>query len=164
MKIVKLGRGKCKSTAAIMESSKTCIPILVYNRNQIKMLEERAKSLGLDIPEPVTLIDHLAKNGNKKPFRVIVDETEQILKALLDTELHMITLTEDKNMPNTPPIPPAKITKDTITVNLKIGSTIIFANADDYTIDNENGWLTIFRNGKKRATLKLSHVDSVFVE
>lgn len=164
MKIVKLGRGKGKSTAAIVESSKTYIPILVYNRNQVKMLNDRAENLGLDIPEPVTLKEHLTKKGTKKPFRLIVDETEQILKTLLDTELHMITLTEDKNMPNTPPIPPAKITKDTITVNLKIGSTIIFADADDYTIDNENGWLTIFGNGKKRATLKLSQIESVIVE
>lgn len=51
-----------------------------------------------------------------------------------------------------------------VNVYLKQGNKIVFADADDYFIDNNNGWLTIYKDGKRRATLSLSKVDSVIVE
>lgn len=51
-----------------------------------------------------------------------------------------------------------------INVYLKQGNKIIFGDADDYFIDNDNGWLNIYKDGKNRATLSLSQIESVIVE
>lgn len=57
-----------------------------------------------------------------------------------------------------------KFVQPQIQVKMKKGNTIVFGDADDYTIDNINQWLHVYKDGKKRATLPLNKIESVTKE
>ena len=50
-----------------------------------------------------------------------------------------------------------------VVIETKEGNILTFGDADDYLIDNEDGWLHLQKDGKTRGSILLSRVDSVYI-
>lgn len=104
MKIINLGRGQGKTTRLLYASEWQHIPILCANDMQRKLLIDRSKELGLQIPEPVTTSDIVsgkARGTKVKDKDILVDEAPMMLQSLLHAlglkgEVRAITLTSDE--------------------------------------------------------------------
>lgn len=51
-----------------------------------------------------------------------------------------------------------------VEVEIKEGQILSFADADDYVIDNKEGWLHLKIDGKIRGSILLSRVCSVHIK
>lgn len=103
MKIINLGRGQGKTTRLLYASEFNDIPILCATCQQKMFIENRARQLGLKIPEPICvtdLISYMAKGDEKLSRKdILVDEVPMVLQNLLSSlgmkgEVRAITLTE----------------------------------------------------------------------
>lgn len=96
MTIITGKRGTGKTVELIKESNKLRLPILVNSVEQVKQIEELAKSLDLTIPKPVRLKDRHLLRGNEPSKRgVLVDNVEVILTNLLKTDVVTMTTARD---------------------------------------------------------------------
>ena len=104
MKIINLGRGQGKTTRLLYASEFQNIPILCATYHQKGYLEDRAKELGLEIPEPIAL-DEITSGkikGKEEKYReIFVDDLHWIFHSLLNhfgmqTSIRAITETRYK--------------------------------------------------------------------
>lgn len=96
MTIITGKRGTGKTVELIKESNKLRLPILVNSVEQVKKIEELAKSLDLTIPTPVRLKDrHLLRKNEPSKRGVLVDNVEVILTSLLKTDVVTMTTNHD---------------------------------------------------------------------
>lgn len=91
-KIIK-DRGTGKTTELILLSNKKQIPILTMHRDSARNIEDRAKQMGVEIPTPIFTIDYNRYKGRKNN-KVLVDEIDLVLAALLGVQIEAYTLTE----------------------------------------------------------------------
>ena len=94
-KIIVGKRCSGKTTDAIKESAATGRYILVPNRGMALNLANYAQELGLHIPFPITVMEwQKGVAPNVKRRGVIIDEGLIMLEQLLETHIHMITISE----------------------------------------------------------------------
>lgn len=99
MKIINLGRCQGKTIRLLYASEWQNIPILCANHCQKEYLKEKARDLGLKIPEPITP-SSLAR-GKTEHKDILIDEAPLVLQSLLKElgvmgEIKAITLTSDE--------------------------------------------------------------------
>lgn len=106
MKVFNLPRGSGKSTRLLYASEFTGAPILCKDRESKEMLIDKAKQLGINIPEPICV--HELMHETDKILNVkdlLVDEVIIVLQEILKTKrrsLNIIGLTmSDENNMNT---------------------------------------------------------------
>lgn len=93
------GRRTGKTLRCICESAITGRVILVVNDNHKKAMMDTAKSLELEMPEPVTLQEWKdGKGRGSDVYRngVIVDEGKWLLEQVLHTHIHLMTIGENE--------------------------------------------------------------------
>ena len=76
MDLIIKGRGHGKTVDLIKLSAETSIPILSCNPQYVK---EKAKELGIDIPEPVKPVHYKEYHGYSDS-RVLVDDLDRVLR------------------------------------------------------------------------------------
>lgn len=101
MKIINEKRGSGKTTKLVYMSCLTRKPIVVMNESHKRYVEDMAKQLSLDIPEPMTVNDIVNEKYRGVRFDgVLVDEFpfvfEEIMKRF-GLEPDIVTGTIDKN-------------------------------------------------------------------
>lgn len=105
MKIINLGRGQGKTIRLLYASEWNDIPILCASSSQKEYLIDMAKSLGLNIPEPITAWDLTSATIKTKNILkekdMYVDEAHWVLQSLLKSmgmrgELKAVTFTSDE--------------------------------------------------------------------
>lgn len=95
MDIVNLRRGGGKTTYCITRSSITDCPILCGSKVQKDLLIDKAKAMGVKIPEPITVNEF--KSDRVKPNKVIVDEVFYVLGQMLeDTSIDTVTFSTEE--------------------------------------------------------------------
>lgn len=82
MVIIRGGRMSGKTTLAIKLSAKTGIPIMCMGFVGKRLLMERAKDLGLTIPEPVRWKNR-QEGMSPTDNRVIIDDAEEFLQMMM---------------------------------------------------------------------------------
>jgi hypothetical protein len=82
MKIIRGGRQSGKTVLALKLSAETGHPIMVIGYFRKRLLMERAKDLGLTIPEPIVWRNRQEGLGHTDK-RVIIDDAEQFFQMLL---------------------------------------------------------------------------------
>lgn len=104
MKIINLGRGQGKTTRLLYASEFQDIPIVCATHSQKQHLIDMAKSLRLNIPEPIVASEITSSRiiGSKAVEKdLLVDEAHWVLQSLLKSmgmkgEVKAITLTSDE--------------------------------------------------------------------
>lgn len=105
MKVINLGRGQGKTLRLLYASEWNGIPILCASSSQKEYLIDMAKSLGLNIPEPITAWDLTSATIKTKDILkekdMYVDEAHWVLQSLLKSmgmrgELKAVTFTSDE--------------------------------------------------------------------
>lgn len=82
MVIIRGGRMSGKTTLAIKLSAKTGIPIMCMGFMRPQLLKQRAKDLGLTIPEPVRWKNR-QEGMSPTDNRVIIDDAEEFLQMMM---------------------------------------------------------------------------------
>lgn len=83
--IINLPRCGGKTTALVYASAVDRVPILCLNRQSKKCIEDLAKKLGLDIPEPLTCCStDVKKLGDLGITKILIDNAEYIIPALIE--------------------------------------------------------------------------------
>lgn len=104
MKIINIPRGQGKTTRLLYASEFQNIPILCATYTQKGHLKDRAKELGLEIPEPV-VVDEITsgkiKGKEEKYEKIFVDDLHWIFCRLLSyfgmqTDIKAITETAEE--------------------------------------------------------------------
>lgn len=104
MKIINLPRGHGKTTRLLYASEFNNTPILCANQTYKQCLLDRAKELGLKIPEPITASEVVMCPIPKLNIRdkdILIDETPIVLQSLLsylgmNGDIKAITLTDEE--------------------------------------------------------------------
>jgi len=99
IKIIYKGRRTGKTTQLLHSSDTTRIPIVVATVADKKYLIMQAVELGLNIPEPLTVLDiQNSLRGNRHIQTCYVDNAESVLKSLLGVDISAISIsdTEEK--------------------------------------------------------------------
>ena len=94
MMILNMGRGTGKTTAAIRASAENKIPIICVAGAQRQFIKERAKSLSLEIPEPIAA-KRIADWASLHLDKVIVDDIDGVMSVLLNAKVVSTTLSGD---------------------------------------------------------------------
>lgn len=81
MDIYVMPRASGKTTMLVHKSHDTQIPILVSDLRRAKHIEELAKKLGVDIPEPLTVRTN--RLGHCRS--VLVDDLDSVVRAMFRT-------------------------------------------------------------------------------
>ena len=78
------GRGSGKTISLLEYSSITRTPIVVYSEEQCTQLKNFAKSLCIDIPEPVSFHSYPNKSKGNDNFRngVLIENVDLLLKSI----------------------------------------------------------------------------------
>ena len=89
-------RGQGKTTELIHASEVTGLPIVTKYSLHAKYIEEKAKELGVVIPQPIAITE-LASNNKDPLYRngVLIDEAYDIISKALDNYLgtHVVAAT-----------------------------------------------------------------------
>lgn len=99
MDILNLERGKGKTTYLIQRSHMTRKPILVGVEFQKNFIKNRAREMGVFIPEPLSVNDLFgdSSRGKVKPTSILVDEMPTVLQTILGITIDTVTMTERDN-------------------------------------------------------------------
>ena len=105
MKIINLPRGHGKTTRLLYASEFNDTPILCANQTSKQHLLDRAKELGLKIPEPITTSEVVMCPISKPNIRdkdILIDEVPMVLSSLLSClgmngDVKAITLTDEED-------------------------------------------------------------------
>ena len=84
MKIYNLKRGGGKSTRMLYASEYHNAPIICMCEGSRKYLKSLAKSLGLNIPEPITVAELADAKTSLNTTDVLVDEMQWVLQKVLN--------------------------------------------------------------------------------
>lgn len=104
MKIINLGRGQGKTIRLLYASEFNYAPILVSTFRQKDELVDKARKLGLKIPEPIVVSELMTsriQSSHAVDKDLLVDEAPMVLQTLLNQlgmhgEVKAITLTENE--------------------------------------------------------------------
>lgn len=103
MKIINLGRQQGKTTRLLYASEFNNYPILCATYEQKRYLMDKAKTLGLNIPEPICANEMINKSKESDILDrdILVDEAHWVLEMLLKSvgmrgNIKAITLTSDE--------------------------------------------------------------------
>lgn len=92
------GRQQGKTSKLIIASEVTGYPIIVSNQVRKEFLENMAKEMGCNIPEPINYVTQFLEARRNEKF--LIDDAEQIiedaLRKTLGVEVVAVTIT-DKN-------------------------------------------------------------------
>ncbi len=83
MKIFNLGRGKGKTTRLLYASEFNNAPIVCSFKTSKRFLVDKARQIGLEIPEPITVSELKNLRGKRIAPRVLIDEAETVLQHLI---------------------------------------------------------------------------------
>lgn len=99
MDILNLERGKGKTTYLIQRSHMTRKPILVGVEMQKNYIKDKARDMGLSIPEPLSVKDLIgdSSRGKVKPTSILVDEMPTVFQTVLGITIDTATMTERDN-------------------------------------------------------------------
>lgn len=99
MDILNLERGKGKTTYLIQRSHMTRTPILVGMEMQKNYIKNKARDMGISIPEPLSVNDLFgdSSRGKVKPTSILVDEIPTVLQTILGITIDTVTMTERDN-------------------------------------------------------------------
>ena len=84
MKILQLERGKGKTTALIYTSAMTRYPIVVLTCAEVEMVQNMANSLGIDIPQPITLKTYMTYGKHYGNDGILIDNLDIMLPKILN--------------------------------------------------------------------------------
>ena len=88
-------RARGKTYALIQRSARTGETIICANRNMARYVNEKARDMGLSIPEARS-VDYLTDNGYEHSGeKVLIDELSHVLKQVLKVDVSAITDTPD---------------------------------------------------------------------
>ena len=97
MRVIAKPRCKGKTTQLLYASDVTKVPIVVMNNTMKKNLLEESERLGLNIPEPITVLSDNFERELSEYREVYVDDAEHILNALLGGRVSVITISKEDN-------------------------------------------------------------------
>lgn len=84
-----------KTYALIEESAKTGIPIIAPTMMMAYGVKQRAKEMGLDIPEPVSINKVVTRGG--RPGKYLIDELELCLNQIGIDPVYVSVKTEGED-------------------------------------------------------------------
>lgn len=88
-------RARGKTYTLIQRSARTGETIICANRNMARYVNEKAKDLGMSIPE-ARPVEYLSDNNyDHSGEKILIDELEQVLKQVLKVDVSAITDTPD---------------------------------------------------------------------
>ena len=89
------GRAKGKTVGLIYASEVTGYPIIAPNEESVRCIEEKAKELGVRIPDPISIRNWRWTPGAYKPECVLIDEVYSLIGKALDFYLgtHVVAAT-----------------------------------------------------------------------
>ena len=91
MKIIRMDRGKGKTTELIKLSAKTGIPIVCATVQQVDTILAKAERMGLAIVQPIPV----NKLKDYEVSKVYVDDMEYVLSTLLKSKVEIATVSCD---------------------------------------------------------------------
>lgn len=97
MEILNMNRGSGKTTELIKTSSITNAPIICRTRKMAKLIKERAKEMGLEIPNPMTI--DMYKNEKYRYEKVLIDDIDLVLRMYLNAEVLYATTSCEVRIP-----------------------------------------------------------------
>lgn len=80
-------RGEGKTTALVYTSAVTGYPIIVTTRNRVKLIQDRAKQLNLEIPDPIIFERGSCMRLYLHGQKVLIDEAKPLIKKALEDML-----------------------------------------------------------------------------
>lgn len=83
MKIFNLPRAGGKTTRMLYASEFQQIPILCKDQNYKSFLQDKAKFLGINIPEPITVREFLDKPRSLSAHEILIDEALMVLCEII---------------------------------------------------------------------------------
>ncbi len=83
MRIFNLPRAGGKTTRMLYASEFQQIPILCKNQKYKGFLQDKARFLGIDIPEPVTVKEFLDKPRSLSTHEILIDEALMVLCEII---------------------------------------------------------------------------------
>lgn len=83
MKIFNLPRAGGKTTRMLYASEFQQIPILCKDQNYKSFLRDKAKFLGINIPEPITVREFLDKPRTLSAHEILIDEALMVLCEII---------------------------------------------------------------------------------
>lgn len=88
-------RGSGKTTRLIKISAETKYPIVCVSENAAKEISDKAISLGIDIPQPVSF--HSCKEGflGKSVRGILIDNVELLLRHLAGVPVIAVTASKE---------------------------------------------------------------------
>lgn len=100
-KMYNMERGKGKTTRLLYASEFNKTPILCVSKLYADLLKDKAKQLGLNIPEPITVTEFVSKNYRGREDlvkgKIYVDELDavfnQLIKSLSGLDVEASTMT-----------------------------------------------------------------------
>jgi hypothetical protein len=93
MKILRIDRGKGKTTELVKLSNKEWLYIVCRDRERAKVIVDVAKFLLLDIPFPITLRELPLRSPHIKT--VLVDDMEDLLEAVIGKHIEFGTTSSE---------------------------------------------------------------------
>ena len=97
MEILNMNRGEGKTTELIKVSSITNAPIICRTRKMAKLIKEKAKEMGLEIPNPMTI--DMYKNEKYRYEKVLIDDIDLVLRMYLNAEVLYATTSCEVRIP-----------------------------------------------------------------
>lgn len=89
------GRGTGKSYELIKKSNEGQIPILVSTKEQARFISLKARSLDIDIPQPITVSELPTRKGSGID-KLLVDNAESVLRAI--TGFHIVNMSVESEI------------------------------------------------------------------
>lgn len=96
MQVIQKPRGGGKTRELIELAHKYGYTIVCFNQTTKRNTKDLAKKLGLEIPEPVTVWEIKQQEilHEKRDAKIVVDDADVILQRYLETEIHVMTVSE----------------------------------------------------------------------
>ena len=98
MKIVRMNRGEGKTTYLIKKSAELQYPIICCSGKQKELIKDKAKKMGLDFPEPISINSINFKEslrGINYNTELLIDDLDIILHKILYNKVNIATVSCD---------------------------------------------------------------------
>lgn len=89
MRIIRLDRGKGKTTALVKKSHSEWKYIVCKDRQRLNVIKKVASDLNLDIPYPITVSELPLRS--KHIESVLVDDIEDVLEYIIKKPIDIVT-------------------------------------------------------------------------
>jgi hypothetical protein len=97
MKKLILNKGEGKTIRAIKESANTRYPIVCVSSAQCKSIQEIARKMSYNIPEPLNFKDYPNNTIGRQINGFIIDDADLLLQELFLNKVWMLTMNKEKN-------------------------------------------------------------------